>query len=207
MKMALTGKSLIVLLGIAAAFAAEKERPKFTPAAASSYPTRQTISKVTIAAVPYRMRPTWTEPRSASSTPTVRRPARAGSDPERLRPDHRARQTQGGVGAARPRPHGGHARRGPEVHLAARSVPTSIPARCPDPGHVSEKKSPLAAWEIEGRAFVARMLAPRDSASGFFYFRAGSRRAAPRSTSPACAKRPRATSCFTSRCLWTSREG
>jgi hypothetical protein len=32
------------------------------------------------------------------------------------------------------------------------------------------KKNPLDAWEIEGRAFAAQMLAPGQSASGFFYF-------------------------------------
>ena len=32
------------------------------------------------------------------------------------------------------------------------------------------KKNPLDAFEIEGRAFAAQMLAPGQSASGFFYF-------------------------------------
>ena len=31
-------------------------------------------------------------------------------------------------------------------------------------------KSPLNAWEIEGRAFAAKMLPAHESASGFFYF-------------------------------------
>jgi hypothetical protein len=33
-------------------------------------------------------------------------------------------------------------------------------------------KSPLAAWEIEGREFHARMIPPGQTASGFFYFQA-----------------------------------
>ena len=33
-------------------------------------------------------------------------------------------------------------------------------------------KSPLAAWEIEGREFHARMIPPGQAASGFFYFQA-----------------------------------
>jgi hypothetical protein len=37
------------------------------------------------------------------------------------------------------------------------------------------KKNPLEAWEIEGRAFSARMLPPGQSASGFFYFQTGLR--------------------------------
>lgn len=34
------------------------------------------------------------------------------------------------------------------------------------------KGSPLAAWEIEGRAFAAKMIPPGQSASGFIYFSA-----------------------------------
>lgn len=37
-----------------------------------------------------------------------------------------------------------------------------------------QKKNPLAAPEIEGRAFAAGMLPPGDSVSGFFYFEAQS---------------------------------
>jgi hypothetical protein len=36
-----------------------------------------------------------------------------------------------------------------------------------------QKKNPLAEWEIEGRAFAAKMLPPGQSASGFFYFQTG----------------------------------
>ncbi len=35
---------------------------------------------------------------------------------------------------------------------------------------VLKGKNPLAAWEIEGRAFAARMIPAGESASGFFYF-------------------------------------
>jgi hypothetical protein len=43
-------------------------------------------------------------------------------------------------------------------------------ARAPIPGINRPKKNPLASEEIEGRAFVARMLPPGESAHGFFYF-------------------------------------
>jgi hypothetical protein len=36
--------------------------------------------------------------------------------------------------------------------------------------HVSKGKSPLGEWEIEGRAFSAKMIPPGQSASGFVYF-------------------------------------
>ncbi|MBZ5621139.1 MAG: hypothetical protein LAQ69_20795 [Acidobacteriia bacterium] len=35
------------------------------------------------------------------------------------------------------------------------------------------KKNPLDAWEIEGRALVAEMLPPGNTASGFVYFQTG----------------------------------
>jgi hypothetical protein len=41
--------------------------------------------------------------------------------------------------------------------------------------HVGRNKNPLAEWEIEGRAFSAKMIPPNDKASGFFYFQTGAR--------------------------------
>ena len=46
------------------------------------------------------------------------------------------------------------------------------PLPIPTGPRASVKKSPLSAWEIEGRAFAAVMLPPGESASGFFYFQA-----------------------------------
>jgi hypothetical protein len=43
--------------------------------------------------------------------------------------------------------------------------PTGIPK-------VLKRKNPLDTWEIEGRAFAAKMIPPGQSASGFFYFQA-----------------------------------
>ena len=41
---------------------------------------------------------------------------------------------------------------------------------------VLKKKNPLASWEIEGRAFAAKMIPPGQSASGFLYFQTGLQR-------------------------------
>jgi hypothetical protein len=41
-----------------------------------------------------------------------------------------------------------------------------------------DKKNPLNAWEIEGRAFAAKMLPAGQTASGFFYFQTGLQRGA-----------------------------
>ncbi|MFN7996458.1 MAG: hypothetical protein U0Q18_22795 [Bryobacteraceae bacterium] len=38
---------------------------------------------------------------------------------------------------------------------------------------ITKHKNPLDSWEIEGRAFSAKMLPPGQSASGFFYFQTG----------------------------------
>lgn len=46
------------------------------------------------------------------------------------------------------------------------SGPTGIPKV------LKRKKNPLDTWEIEGRAFSAKMIPPGESASGFFYFEA-----------------------------------
>ena len=45
-------------------------------------------------------------------------------------------------------------------------LPTSGP-------RISRKKNPLDAWEIEGRAFSAKMIPPGQSSGGFFYFQTG----------------------------------
>jgi hypothetical protein len=41
---------------------------------------------------------------------------------------------------------------------------------------VLSKKNPLDVWEIEGRAFAAKMLPAGQTASGFFYFATGIQR-------------------------------
>ncbi len=48
-------------------------------------------------------------------------------------------------------------------------VPTRIPGSSL-PIHLGSKKNPLDEWEIEGRAFSAKVIPPGQSASGFIYF-------------------------------------
>jgi hypothetical protein len=52
------------------------------------------------------------------------------------------------------------------------------PPVVPNPGPLPQrvKKSPLNVWEVEGRAFAAKMLPPGNSGSGFFYFQTGLQR-------------------------------
>jgi hypothetical protein len=58
-------------------------------------------------------------------------------------------------------------------YLKAPKRPNFNPS--PIPGVRLGKKNPLAAEEIEMRAWAAKMLPPGESAHGFFYFRTGHR--------------------------------
>jgi hypothetical protein len=73
-------------------------------------------------------------------------------------------------------PNGNHVQATPAQdvrYLNGPNSPTIIPGPpgLPPIGH--GKKNPLNAWEVEGRAFAAKMLPAGQSASGFFYFQTG----------------------------------
>lgn len=168
----LTGKSLIVLLSIAAAFAGEKEKPAFRPGPASSYPTRQTISGVTVAAVTLRS--------DAEAEPAFGRvnPYKYGVLPVLIVIQNDSKQTIAldSLKVTFVLPDRDRVEATPAAdlqYISGPSAPKVYTGPVPQsPVHISKKKNPLAEWEIEGRAFAARILAPKDSASGFFYFRA-----------------------------------
>ncbi len=168
----------MLLLSIAAAQGADKDRPKFAAGQVTDYPNRQTVDKVTIAARAYI---------SDEQTKTAfgkLNPYKHGVLPvlvliqngtggtlaldrmrvEYITPDRRrVEATPAGdvryiTGPDRPK-----------------MVTGPIPGGKP---RLSRKKNPLDVWEIEGRAFSAKMLPPDETASGFFYFQAPSRRGA-----------------------------
>ena len=56
------------------------------------------------------------------------------------------------------------------ARLGAVSRAPKIPGENPLPLPRRQKKGPLNTWEIEGRAFSARMLPAGQSVHGFFYF-------------------------------------
>ena len=59
-------------------------------------------------------------------------------------------------------------------YLRGPRQPNVVPGPLPTSGpHISRKKNPLDAWEIEGRAFSAKMIPAGQSAGGFFYFQTG----------------------------------
>jgi hypothetical protein len=164
-------KGLILFLSIAAAFGADKNR-RFEPGPAASYPARQTLEQLTIAAEPF-------------ATETKTRQAFGKLNPNRygILPLLVVMQNQGAEALSletmRLEYMTAEGRRieatpASEVRYAAGPRrPDLVPGPLPRlPGRSSRRKNPLDVWEIEGRAFVAKMLPPNESASGFFYFQA-----------------------------------
>jgi len=170
MKIANTGKWLIVLFAAASLPAADKNE-KFDPGTVDDYTTRQTIDQVTIAATPYlnddeahRAFGKKLNPNDHGLLPVLvlmRNDGKGVVSLENARfelvtPD-RKRVT------ATPSEDVKY------IHGAAKPQIYSGPIPC---RRSSRKKSPLDVWEITGRAFAAKVLPPGESASGFVYFRA-----------------------------------
>jgi hypothetical protein len=145
----------------------KKDEKRFAPGPASSYSSKQTAAGVTIAAVPY------VTDEMAQSAFGKRNPYHYGILPilviiqndsaQALKLDRM--QVEYSV------PGGTHIEPTPVSEVAsAASHPKRPDVQSPLPRLPGGKKGPLANWEIEGRAFAARLLPPHDSANGFFYF-------------------------------------
>jgi len=170
--MAITGKSWIALLSIAVAGAAEKDKPPFKPGPVETYELRQTIEKVTVAVQPFR---------GDAETGTAfgkLNPNQYGLLPVLIviRNDSGKSLALAKMKVEFVTPDREHIEATPAADVkymrgAARPNPVSGPPIPGMPTRLSKKKNPLEAWEIEGRAFSARMLPPGETASGFVYFR------------------------------------
>jgi len=166
-----------LLLSIAAARGGDEREP-FQAQPVTSYPCRQTISGLTIAAEVFDTRE---EMRSAFGKLDL---SRYGVLPvlivmkndsekvlrlesarfEYVRPD---RKHLAAVPASEVR------------YLFGPRKPPTVPVpRTPIPRVGGREKNPLEAWEIEGRAFAARMLPAGETASGFIYFKTAAHRGA-----------------------------
>jgi hypothetical protein len=172
--MALTGKWWIALLSIAVASGGDKETPPFKPGPAGSYPFRQTLEKVTVATAAFR---------SDADIQTAfgkLNPYHYGILPVLvvIQNDSAKTLSLDKLKLELVTPDRDHIEPTPAAevrYLRGASEPGPVVMGPPIPGlpaRTSHKKNPLDAWEIEGRAFTARMLPPNESASGFFYFRA-----------------------------------
>lgn len=160
--------TLLLVASITAAAGADNEKSKFEVKPVSSYPHRQTSEGVTIATDPVE-----TDEQSAEPFGKVN-PYRYGILPvlvviqndgtEAIKVDHLkflytlpdrtkveatpAQDVRFLHGVKRPKP-----------------LPGPVGGI-----KISKNKNPLAEWEIEGRAFSAKMVPPGQSASGFVYF-------------------------------------
>lgn len=170
---------LFLLLSIAAVQGADKDKDgRFAPGPADSYATRQTVDQVTIAAVPY------INDEEIKSAFGKANPYREGILPvlvvvqnntgkavnlEQIQAEYvtAGRDRIEATPAAEVKYVAG----GRRPKLGQSPIPTGSP-------RISRKKNPLDTWQIEGRAFSARMLPPGESAHGFFYFQAPYRQGA-----------------------------
>lgn len=161
--------ALIVLLSIAVAAAADKDKAHFAPGPASSYRSHQTMDKITIAAVPFisdeqtRTAFDKVNPNKYGVLPVLvilengtGKALRLDIEAEYVDPGNRhlvaipAEDVQRYNGVSKP------------PKLGANPLPIPLPHR--------EKKGPLNVWEIEGRSFAAKLLPAGESVFGFFYF-------------------------------------
>jgi hypothetical protein len=162
----------LLVLSISVAVGVDKDEEVFRPGAAETLPNHQTISGLTIGVDAYstaeetRLPFGKLDPNDHGVLPVLV-VMRNDSDQalrldairvEYIRPDRRRLEAIPGDevqylhGVERPNSSG-----------------TNFPSPLPKIGK-RKNKNPLAAFEIESRAFLAKMLPPHDSASGFFYY-------------------------------------
>jgi len=159
--------ALIVLLIIAVAAAADKDK-RFAPKPAASYPGHQTMDGITIAAIPY------TSEEQAKSAFDKKNPYKYGILPilvvikndtgKALRLNLQTELVDVQNHRLDPMPPG-------DVVLfdGAINKSWSIPQPSPIP-FPRHKGGPLDTWEIEGRAFTAKLVPDDESVFGFVYF-------------------------------------
>jgi hypothetical protein len=165
--------ALIVLLSIAARGADDKDKERFAPGSASSYAGHQTLDKITIAAVPFitedqaRMAFGKANPYKYGVLPVLVILQNNTGKALRLNLNAEFEEAQGQHLEATP---------ASDVTFIGGNVkPPKVPGSGPLPFPTRKKKGPLNTWEIEGRAFTAKLLPDGDSVYGFFYFQTAQR--------------------------------
>jgi hypothetical protein len=156
----------VMILSIAAAYAGEKDK-RFSPPPASSFAGSQTQGGVTVAAVPY------VDEDDIKAAFGKANPPKYGILPVLvIIQNDSGKALRLNLQAEYVDPDGKHIEAVPpgDVMYAGKSPkrPNMNPTPLPLPR--SSGKGPLAVWEIEGRAFSARMVPAGESANGFFYF-------------------------------------
>ncbi len=159
----------LILLTSIAAFVLAEDHARFEPAPAPQFKNHQTVSGVTAAA-------------SAFETDDQARPAFGKLNPYKygalpvllvIQNDSKAAITLNRMRVEYT---------GPDHRKIEDTPPADLRflqgARAPNSSglpRIKKVKQPLGAWEIEGRAFAAKILPPGQSANGFFYFQTGHR--------------------------------
>jgi hypothetical protein len=159
---------LILFMAAAVAWADKKNDTKFSPGPVSSYPNQQTNDKVTLAAAVYN-----TEELAHTAFGKLD-PNRYGVLPvlviiqndtdQALKLDHLQVEYTSVDNQ--------HVEATPVEEVQTLGGPKKTPSMgngSPLP-KLRKHNNPLSAWEIEGRAFAAKMIPPHESANGFFYF-------------------------------------
>jgi hypothetical protein len=159
---------LILFMAAAVVFADKKDETKFSPGPVSSYPNHQTNDKVTLAAAAY-------------DSEELAHTAFGKLDPNRYGVLPVLVIIQNDTDQALKLEHvdveyTGVDNRQVEATPAEEVQTLGGPRKPPSMGNGSplpklmKHKNPLSAWEIEGRAFAAKMIPAHESANGFFYF-------------------------------------
>ena len=162
--------ALIVLLSITAALAVDKDKGRFVPGPASSYPGHQTQEGITIAAVPYI-----TAEQAASAFAKVN-PYEHGILPVLVIFENgsgKALRLDLKVQFVDPDNHHLDAIPAEDViyYQGVKKPPRLGPSTpLPIPLPRSNKKGPLNTPEIVNRALSVKLIPPGESAYGFFYF-------------------------------------
>ena len=159
---------VIVLLSIAAQGADDKDKDRFAPAAASSYKGSQTTEKITMAAVPFI-----TEEQMHTAFGKVN-PNKYGVLPVLVILENgTGKALRLSLQADYIAPDGKHVDATPPADvtfIGGSGKAPSIPGTNPLPFPRRAKKGPLNVWEIEGRAFSAKLVPIGEKVFGFFYF-------------------------------------
>lgn len=173
--MRLPRNSLLLLLSIATVAGADKDSAAFPPGSAAGYANHQTVSGLVLAAEPF-------------NTKRETKAAFGKLDPNKhgILPILLVLQNDSGQALRLDEMRVAYIRAdrrefdaippeevryfGFQGGSSASPIPSPRP-RSPIPGlGGGGKKNPLDVWEIEGRAFLAKMLPPKEAAHGFFYF-------------------------------------
>lgn len=165
---------VIVLLSIAAQAANynedDKDKDRFAPSDAASYKGSQTTEKITIAAVPFI-----TEEQMHTAFGKVN-PNKYGVLPVLVIIENgTGKALRLSLSADYIRPDGKHVDATPAsdvTFIGGSGKPPSMPGSNPLPFPRRAKKGPLNTWEIEGRAFTAKLVPLGEKVFGFFYFQA-----------------------------------